>query len=256
MVGTLLGGVIVAASGPDLAYGLNAASFLFSAALLVQLPGRVLQEGHVESRGHWHDIAEGFRLVRQSRPLATVLVTWNLAMLAIAFANVAEVFLATVSYNAGNFGFGLMWAAGGTGAVAGALLVARWLDRWSISVVYAATIGLMALGDAAAAVSPTVWVAVWFLLVGGFGNAAAIVCNSLLVQRGAPDRLRGRAFTVIMGSNFAVLGIGMGIAPLLIDRLEARWVYGIAGALLGAAALSGYAMLRRAREPVPAPAAL
>ena len=34
-IGTLVGGVVVAASGPDLAYSLNAASFLLSAGLLV-----------------------------------------------------------------------------------------------------------------------------------------------------------------------------------------------------------------------------
>jgi MFS family permease len=256
MIGTLLGGVIVAASGPDLAYWLNAASFLLSALLLVRISGSLLKQGEVKSRGHWRDLAEGFELVRRSRLLATVLVSWNLAMLAIALANVAEVFLATVSFDAGSFGFGLMWAASGLGAVIGALFVSTWLERRSMATVYATAIGLMALGDAAAAVSPNVWVAVWCLLVGGLGNAAAIVCNSLLVQRGAPDRVRGRAFTLIMGTNFAVLGIGMAVAGPLVDAVAARWVYAIAGAVLALAALSGYAMLRRAREPVPAPAVL
>jgi MFS family permease len=256
MIGTLLGGVIVAASGPDLAYWLNAASFLLSALLLVRISGSLLKQGEVKSRGHWRDLAEGFELVRRSRLLATVLVSWNLAMLAIALANVAEVFLATVSFDAGSFGFGLMWAASGLGAVIGALFVSTWLERRSMATVYATAIGLMALGDAAAAVSPNVWVAVWCLLVGGIGNAAAIVCNSLLVQRGAPDRVRGRAFTLIMGTNFAVLGIGMAVAGPLVDAVAARWVYAIAGAVLALAALSGYAMLRRAREPVPAPAVL
>jgi|SRR5581483_4896913 len=263
MVGTLLGGVAVAASGPDLAYSLNAASFLLSATLLVRISGTVLQEGEVPSRGHWRDLAEGFQLVRRSRALAAVLVSWNLAMLAIALVNVAEVFLATVSYDAGSFGYGLLWAAAGLGAVIGALFVSTWLDRLSMTAVYGGAIGLMALGDVAAAASPTVWVAIWCVLVGGVGNAAAIVCNSVLVQRGAPDHLRGRAFTLIMGSNFAVLGIGMALAGLLVKVLgggddpdAARWVYGIAGGLLALAALGGYAMLRRAREPIPAPAPL
>jgi MFS family permease len=263
MAGTLLGGVVVALSGPDLAYWLNAASFLLSAGLLARISGALLQQGGAVSRGHWRDLAEGFQLVRRSRSLAAVLVSWNLAMLAIALVNVAEVFLATVSYDAGSFGFGLLWAAGGLGAVVGALFVSIWIERASMTAVYAGAIALMALGDVAAALSPTVWVAVWCVLVGGVGNAAAIVCNSVLVQRGAPDHLRGRAFTVVMGSNFAILGIGMVAAGALVELLgggddpsAARWVYGIAGGLLAVAALSGYAMLRRAREPVPAPATL
>src|SRR5262249_1039107 len=41
----LIGGVIVAASGPDLAYWINAATFLVSAALLVRLAATALEEG-------------------------------------------------------------------------------------------------------------------------------------------------------------------------------------------------------------------
>ena len=86
----------------------------------------------------------------------------------------------------------------------------------------------MASGPRRGACSPNVWVAVWCILVGGIGNATAIVCNSLLVQRGAPDHLRGRVFTMIMGSNFAVLGIGMALAGVLVDAVGPRWVWGIA----------------------------
>ncbi len=256
MIGTLIGGVVVAASGPDLAYLLNAGSFLLSASLLLRVSGRLLQQGRVASQGHWRDIAEGVRVVRRSRPLLTVLVSWNLAMVTIALVNVAEVFLATDSFNAGSFGFGVMWAGSGLGAVAGALFASTWLERRTMTVLYALAIAVMGLGDIAAAVSPNVWVAVWCVVVSGVGNATALVCNTLIVQRGAPDHVRGRAFTLIMGSNFAVLGIGMAVAGPLTDAVGARWVWGIAGAIAFVAALTGYLMLRGAREPALQPAAL
>jgi MFS family permease len=255
-IGTLLGGIAVAASGPDLAYGLNAGSFLLSACLLLRLPGQLLQQGHVESRGHWRDVAEGIQVVRRSRTLMTVLVSWNLAMLTIALVNVSEVVLAKVSFNAGDFGFGLLWAGSGLGAVVGALWASSWLERRSMTVLYALAIALMGLADVAAAVSPNVWVAVWCVLVGGVGNATALVCNTLLVQRGAPDHVRGRVFTLIMGTNFAVLGIGMAAAGPLVDAVGARWVWGIAGGIAFVSALTGYAMLRRARQPALEPAPL
>jgi MFS family permease len=253
MAGTLLGGVIVAVWQPDVAYWLNAASFLVSAAFVAQIPRMLLQEGKVTSRGHWADVAEGFRTVLHSRALLTVLVTWSLAMLTIAFANVAEVFLATESFNAGSFGYGLMWTASGLGAAGGALFAASWLERRSMSAVYMAAIALMGIGDLAAAVSPNVWVAVWCVLVGGIGNATAIVCNSLLVQRGAPDAMRGRVFTVLMGATSAVLGIGMAVAGPLEAALQARWMYAIAGLIALAASLIGYAMLRREPRSLPEP---
>jgi MFS family permease len=255
-IGTVIGGAVVAAAGPDLAYWLNAASFLLSAVFLLRIPGGLLQEGRVASRGHWRDIADGIEVVRRSRPLIAVLVTWNLVQVGIALVNVSEIFLAKDSFNAGDFGFGLMWTATGVGAIVGALFAASVLERRSMTAVYGVAIALMAFADAAAAISPNVWVAVWCILVGGVGNATAIVCNSLLVQRGAPDHVRGRAFTLIMGSNFAVLGIGMAVAGPLVNAVGARWVWGIAAGFIAAGALTGYAMLRRTREPALEPATL
>ena len=55
-------------------------------------------------------------------------------------------------------------------------------------------------------------------MLSGIGNGIALVCNALLVQRGAPDRLRGRVFTVLMSSNYAVLGLGMIVAGPLTMR--------------------------------------
>ena len=68
----------------------------------------------------------------------TVLVTWNLVQLGIALVNVSEVVLAQVSFNAGDFGFVLMWTASGIGSAAGALCASSWLGRRSTTVVYAA----------------------------------------------------------------------------------------------------------------------
>ena len=53
----------------------------------------------------------------------------------------------------------------------------------------------------------------------GSGTRPRSSATSLLVQRGAPDRVRGRAFTVIMGTNFAVLGLGMAMAGPLVDAV-------------------------------------
>ena len=50
-------------------------------------------------------------------------------MITIAFVNVSEVVLAKDSFDAGNFGFGLLCAANGLGAVIGALFASTLLER-------------------------------------------------------------------------------------------------------------------------------
>lgn len=255
MVGPVVGGVLLAVQGPELAYWLNALSFLLSAALLARIPARRLQAGQVESHGHWKDLGDGFRLVRRSRALLTVLIVWNVFLLGSAAVNVTEVVLAKVSLGAGNVGFGILVGASGLGLTLGSLAASPLLDRLGLRHAYAALIAVTALGYGIAAVAPVLAVAVGAVVLGTFGNGAAIVCNALLVQRGAPDELRGRAFTVIMSSNYVLLGLGMAVAGPLVDAFGARWLWGGASVAFLLAALAA-AVLARGFDSSVAPAEL
>jgi MFS family permease len=247
-VGSLAGGALVAARGPDLAYWVNAVTFLLSAALLARIPQQLLQAARAPTRGHWRDLADGFVLVRRSRALLTVLIAWSVGMFANAFVNVGEPFLATDAFSAGSFGLGLLMAGAGVGLAMGAFLAGSWIDERGLANVYGASLALMAIGIGGAAAAPNVWVASACVVVSGAGNGAAIVCNALLVQRGAPDWLRGRAFTVLMSTNTLVLTIGMIVAGRITDTVGPRWIWGAAAMLAGAASVTGYVLARGAAE--------
>ncbi len=248
MVGPVIGGILIAIQGPDLAYWLNALTFLFSAALLAQIPGARMQAGKVESRGHWHDIGDGVRIVVRSRALLTVLVAWNIVMFGNAAINVAEVVLVKVALESGNIGFGVLVGAGGLGLTIGSFAAGTFVERFGVSWLYGLGISMMALGYSIAAVAPTIAVAVPAVILASLGNGAAVVCNALLVQRGAPDELRGRAFTVIMSSNYALLGLGMIAAGALTDAFGARWVWAGAATAYLAASLAAFMLAPRTSE--------
>lgn len=248
MVGPVLGGVLIAAEGPDLAYWLNAVTFVLSAAFLVRIPAARLQAGTVESRGHWRDIGDGIQVVLRSQALLAVLVVWNVVMLGNAAINVAEVVLAKVALDSGDVGFGVLVAAGGLGLTLGSLASGTAVNRVGLGRLYALGIALMAAGYAVAAVAPNIYVAVPAVVLAAFGNGAAVVCNALFVQRGAPDELRGRAFTVIMSSNYALLGTGMVAAGALTDAFGARWVWGGAAAAYLVAGVLALALAPTRRE--------
>jgi MFS family permease len=91
-VGPVLGGLITAAAGPHTAYWVNAVSFFVSAALIVQIPKEKLQSAVALTRGHWTDLADGFRAVLRSRLLLAVLVAWSVAGLGVGSIRVIEVF--------------------------------------------------------------------------------------------------------------------------------------------------------------------
>jgi MFS family permease len=255
-IGSLAGGALVAASGPDLAYWINAVTFLVSAALLAQIPQRLMQEAKAETRGHWRDLADGLLLVRRSRALLTVLIAWNIGMIANAFVNVGEPFLATDTFSAGSFGLGLMMASAGVGLALGAYLAGSWIEDRGLANVYGVSLGLMGVGVAGAAASPNVWVAAVCVIVSGAGNGATIVCNALLVQRGAPDRFRGRAFTVLMSSNVTFLALGLVLGGRLTDAFGPRWVWGAAALLSGVSAVVGFTLARGVAKASPQAAEL
>ena len=250
IVGPLIGGVLVAASGPDAAYWINAVTFLFSAALLVRIPASLLQAARTTTAGHWRDLLEGFSVIGGSRALLTVLLAWNVGMLGNAGVNVAEVKLAKVSFEAGDFGFGLLVGSAGLGVALGSLSAASWVERRGAAGVYGFGLLLMATGIGAAALSPNVWVAAPAVAVSGAGNGIALVCNALFVQRGAPDYIRGRVFTVLMSSNYAVFLIGMLLAGPLTDEYGARWVWGVSAVIAAMAAVVGFVMARGIDEGV------
>jgi MFS family permease len=242
MIGPVVAGVMLAFWSPAVPYEVNAVTFLVSAFLVARIPEAKMRSEQSLTRGHWRDVADGVKLVLTSAPLRTVLVAWNVVLLASAAINVAEIFFAQDTLDAGNVGFGIIVAASGVGLALGSYLAAASLGKVGLRRHYAGSIALMGVGWGFAALASSIWVAVPFIVAGAAGNGTAIVCNQILVQRGAPDRYRGRALATIMSSNYAVLGLAMAGAGVLTDAFGARWVWIGAGVTYFVAALVALVM--------------
>jgi MFS family permease len=231
MVGPVISGLVIAVWSPSVAYGINAVSFLLSAVLIAQLSSTHLQSDASLSRGHWRDVRDGISFVRSSAPLVTVAIVWNTAAIGIACINVPEVVYAKEELGVGNVGFGILVGAMGLGLVIGSALAPLGLAKLGLVRVYGGSLLLMAVGFGAAAVAPSLAVAIPLVVIASAGNGCAVVCNQLLVQRGAGDQMRGRALAVLMSSYYAVLPIGMVLAGWLTDRNGARTTW-LTGALI------------------------
>lgn len=231
-LGPILGGVIVSASGVDVVYWVNAATFLISAALLVRIPAALLQSEQAVTRGHWRDLVEGLSAFRRSAAMFTVLFAFGFAMLATGLINVSEIFLAERALHRGAFGYGLLWTATGIGLVVGSLVSGSLIEKRDPISVYPLAFLPWAAGILGAAIAPNLWVASVAMVLAGFGNGLTFPITILIVQRHTADRLRGRAFTVIISAHNALLGIAMVAAGALTNLAGARWTYGVAAALL------------------------
>ena len=56
-------------------------------------------------------------------------------------------------------------------------------------------------GILGAAIAQNIWVAALAMVVAGFGNGLTFPMTVLIVQRYTEDRLRGRAFTLIISAT-------------------------------------------------------
>jgi MFS family permease len=253
-LGPVLAGALLAASGPDIAYWANAATFALSALLVSRIPAASLRSEDPITRGHWADLRDGLEVVFRSRHLVTVLVVWSTAGVATALVNVGEVPFAKNEIGAGNLGLGFLVGATGVGLVVGSFFAAPALGAIGMTRVYGGALLLMSAGFGLASVSQTIAVAAVLAGVATVGNGAAIVCNQVLVQRGAPDAMRGRALAVLMSSYYAVLGLSMAGAGILIDAAGARKAWAIAGAVYLLAAMLAFVLTSRTRDATRAEA--
>lgn len=246
-IGPVLGGAIVGSSGADVVYGINAATFLFSAALILKIPARLLQSEQAITRGHWRDLVDGMSAFRRSPPLQTVLIAFGFAMFAAGLNNVAEIFLAEDALHRGAFGYGLLWTATGIGLVIGGVISGSVLEKRDVRIVYPLVFLPWAVGLLGAGIAPNLWVAAAAMVLAGFGNGLAFPLTVLIVQRHSTDVLRGRVFTVIISAHNAVLGLSMVAAGALTQLAGPRWTYGLASALLVVASATAFALFRGKR---------
>jgi MFS transporter, DHA3 family, macrolide efflux protein len=248
-LGPVLGGALYSVSGPHLVYWINAATFLFSAVLLLRIPARLLQSEQGITRGHWRDLRDGLAAYRESRALRVALYGFGLTMIATGLVNVSEIFLATRSLHSGVFGYALLWTGSGIGLVAGSIATGILLQDRDVLDTYVFAFVPCAAGILGAAVAPDVWLAALAMVVTGFGNGLAFPMTVLIVQRHTTDSVRGRAFTVIISVHNALLGLALAAAGAVTASVGARWTYGLAAAFTAGSALTVLTLARGAERP-------
>jgi len=150
----------------------------------------------------------------------------------------------------GAFGYGLLWTATGIGLVIGSLISGSLLERRDVRIVYPLVFLPWAAGLLGACIAPNLWIAAAAMVLAGLGNGLAFPLTVVIVQRNAPDSLRGRVFTVIISAHNAVLGVGMVTAGALTQLAGPRWTYGLASALLVLGSATAFVLFRARRVPL------
>jgi MFS family permease len=237
LVGPALGGVLVAGLGTGSAFALDAASFAAStvAVWLTRPPRHVRSE---ESESPRKAMMEGLRFVARRVWLWGTLLSAAIAYL--AFLGPAEVLLPYVVKNelhASAGDLGLVFAAGGIGAVGGAIFMGQWgHPRRDITVMYAVwTVATLAVAGYGLATSS--WQLMIACLVFNALETAGTIVWATIKQRHVPASMLGRV------SSLDWL-ISIGLLPLSFAlTAPAAALIGPRATLVGAAAIGGVVTL-------------
>ena len=236
-VGPALGGVLVASVGVEVAFLLDALTFLASAALLSTIRLPALERDGGEQEGFFVELRAGFGYLARARvPLAIVAG----AFLATLTANAtipAEAFLAKDTFGAGNVGYGLLASLWGGGMIFGSALTAVLGSRTSLTLLYFLSIFVTAVAFVGVGLSPTFVLALGAVAVAGVANGVDNVATDTVLQERVPGAFLGRVFAARFMTFSAGEALAYALGGLLVDATGPRPTYLLAGAATAAAGL-------------------
>ncbi|OLF14621.1 MFS transporter [Actinophytocola xanthii] len=247
LLGPVLGGFLFTVH-PSLPFWLNAASFVVSASSVYALRSTVDPEERAEARW-WAAVRTGLRFVWRDRALRSLTLIASAQNFAIEGVSLTVV-VATVDHGASSVTVGVLYDFWAGGALVGAVLAPRVMDRTSHRRTLLGGSVLCALVVPLMAVSPSPVVLAPLLTLCG---AAVAVSSSVIVLEQVvrtPDHLQGRMNSTVGLVLMVTPAVGAAVAGLLLERLPAELSYLCFGALL---AVLAAATARESRSVWPRP---
>ncbi len=253
IVGPALGGVLIAATRPAWAYGIDLVSYaalLIAAIAMKPMP----PEPGVEPATGIRAAGEGLRYLRNSRLLRSTLV---IDLVAMIFGLPSALFpaIAITQFHRGTAVVGLLFAAPAVGALLQALAggwVAR-VRRQGDAVIWA-VVGWGAAITAFGVVGSNLWLALFFLALAGAADVISAIFRSTILQMSVPDELRGRIAGIFMlvvagGPKLGDLEAGL-VAAAFTPTISV--ISGGIACMVGAVVVAArYPELRRYRADLP-----
>lgn len=243
-----IAGFVIGVWGVEVAFAINAATFLVSALLLIGLrAGRTPAD--IVVRG-WSGVLAGVQTVRADPLLSRLAIVQLLASSSAGATSGLLVVLADRWLNVGPGGFGTLLAAIGVGAATGPLLFRRFIragdKRW-LFAPFAVRGGV----DLTLAAVANPLVAGGALVAYGMSTSTGMVAYQSTLQTLVPAETRGRAFAFYDVLWNAARLISLAAGGIVAEVVSVRLVYVASAALLLAAALVGLSTDLRAQPEQP-----
>ena len=220
LVGAPIGGVLVATVGATNALWLNAASFLFSAALVALFVPRppAASDDAKEPTGFFTELAEGMRFIWNQRILRALVLTVLVSNLIEApFPVVMAVFAEETYGSAADLGimYGVFGGAALIGSLAYSWIGHRSPRRQTFLCCFASIPAIYLV----LATLPTLPVALVALAVVGLAAGPINPLIFTIVAEVVPLHLRGRVFGAVRAGAWASIPLGILVGGVLVSTI-------------------------------------
>ncbi len=233
-------GAVLLAYGTTPVFLFNAATFVFSAVMLLRLPARLRAE-EVEEHGaigrFWTEARDGLRYARKDPFVRPLLLVQGLASFATGGTSALLVVLSSRHLHLQPGQFSWLLLAIGFGALIGPFLLPRLMGADARLVFWPYV--WRGIGDILLGLLTPLPVALAILVAYGIGTSTGAVTFSTVVQRRIPDTIRGRVFATldVVWATGEIASIG--VAGFLADRIGIAAVYIGGGMILTLAGVIG-----------------
>lgn len=196
LIGPAIAGFLIGGIGVYAVYLFNAISFLFFIGAVLSLNIPLQKHNRDEVKISMQAMLEGVRFVLKTPILYTTMVLDFLATF-FGTANILMPVFAADVLHVGPQGLGLLYSAPAVGGVLAGLLMSAFHQIKSQGKLIIASVILYGLATVGFGFSKTMPLALFFLILVGFGDMVSTIIRNTVRQMITPDHLRGRMVSVM-----------------------------------------------------------
>lgn len=255
-VGPMLAGLVSARFGPAAAIGIDALSFLVSAAslLLIRLrPSSAPTSSDTRPTSLFAELSAGVRFLLGEPVLRAVTLIFFLFTLIASGGFDLFIYYLKTDLGQSDNAVGLVFGVASLGAVLGALLTPLLRRRWGFGGCFLGGMALECVAIAAIGLAPSVLLMAGLAMGMTFGNAVKLINSMSLRQEITPDHLLGRVTSAFWIIIRAPRPIGAAVTTALAGQFGAATVLVVIGGLGLLIMIGGLFTPARTRWPSGAP---